>query len=149
MHTTRRRSISLSVLRILATLFLLQLLTQVILAAAFVSGETGLFTAHSINGSAIYALPFMMIITAVLHATVARGARWPIVASTLVAFACIVQMTLGFNRVIGAHIVGGPLVLSLGVLLCVGLWRTRYAPRPSRAERAQVVAPVPHAGVVQ
>lgn len=135
MQPKRRRSISLGALRVLATLFLLQLLTQVALAALFVGGETELFAAHSLNGSLINALPFALLVTAVLHATVARGVRWPIAAVTLVLLACTVQAALGYVRIIGAHIIGGTLLLSLGVLLCVALWRTQYAPRPSRAER--------------
>lgn len=140
------QSVTLWLLRIAATLWLAQLIMQVTFAAAFVSGDTGVFQLHSINGSLMSTLPFIMILLALLHATVARGRVWPLPVSIFLVLLCGTQAILGYTRVIGAHIVGGTALLAIATLWCVGLWRHRYRPRqrkPRPAAQVRDVPPVP------
>lgn len=132
---SNRWSISLWVLRVLATLWLAQLLAQVVLAAEFVSGNTALFTAHSLNGSMMTTLPFFMIVAGLLHLTVGRGKWWLLAVPVALLLLCEAQAILGYTRVVGAHIVGGTVLLTIATVWCIGLWRHRYRPRPRRRDR--------------
>lgn len=128
-------------LRVLATLWLLQLLLQIYLAAGFITGNVGWFNYHSLNGFMINFLPIVMLIVAVLHATVARGRWWPVLWSLLAILVGSVQMVLGAARSVAAHIVGGSVLLGLAVLGCVLFWRHHYQPRPAK-KSAPVAAQV-------
>lgn len=139
---SNRMSISLWVLRVLATLWLVQVLAQVVLAAAFVSGDTAVFTSHSLNGSMMTTLPFFMIITGLVHLTIGRGRWWTLAVPVVLLLLCETQSILGYARIVGAHIVGGTLLLTIATLWCVGLWRHRYRPRPRRTSAAPTGAPV-------
>ena len=129
-------SVSLWTLRILATLWLAQLLAQIVLAASFVSGDTDLFTAHSLNGSMMNTLPFFMIVAGVLHATAGRGRWWLAAIPVGLLLVCETQSILGYTRVVGAHIVGGTTLLTVATLWCLALWRHRHRPRPRRRDRS-------------
>lgn len=132
------RSISLWLLRILATLWLLQLLAQVWLAAAFVSGDTDLFGMHSLNGSMMNTAPFFMIVAGAFHVSLGRGRWWALVVPIVLLLLCETQAVLGYTRVVGAHILGGTLLLTIATLWCIGLWRHRHRPRPRRRDRRAV-----------
>jgi len=131
--TARPRSVTFWLLRVLATGWLIQIMAQIILAAEFVSGNVGMFHAHSTNGSLLSFLPLIMLVVAIIHATAARGIRWPILVTAIAWPAAYVQEILGYARALATHIVGGTVLLGIAVALVVLLWRSRYTSRPRRA----------------
>ncbi len=117
------------------TLWFAQIALQVAFAAGFVSGSTSWFSMHSLNG-ALLVLPLMVgFPVALLNAIVARGAWWPLVVLPALFFLVTMQMTLGYTRIVGVHIVGGVLVFALALITCIELWRRRHVPRPARRPR--------------
>ncbi|RBP67161.1 hypothetical protein DFO66_102214 [Brevibacterium sanguinis] len=135
--TPRHRSTWLwYALRIIMTLWFLQVLLQTVFAAGFVSGSTSWFSMHSLNAAVILVLPlFLAVPVAILNAVVARGARWPLAVIPLLVVLTMAQAILGYTRTVGPHIVGGVLIVALSLLTCVALWRCRHAPRTRRRRR--------------
>lgn len=129
------RSVSLWLLRIMATLWLVQIVAQVVLAAAFVSGDTDMFGMHSLNGSMMNSFPFFMLVAGTFHVTVGRGRWWALAPPIALMLLCETQSILGYTRIVGAHIVGGTALLTIATLWCLALWRHRYRPRPRRDRR--------------
>lgn len=119
-------------LRVVMTLWFLQVLLQVVLAAGFISGNTAWFSMHSLGGVLIVIPLFVAFPIAIVHAVLARGARWPIPVVTGLFLLTGVQATLGWTRSVGVHVVGGVLLFAFALLTCVELWRRRHTPRPRR-----------------
>ncbi|MFW6597051.1 hypothetical protein ACQBAU_06025 [Propionibacteriaceae bacterium Y2011] len=119
----RAGRVLLWLLRVLCTLWLIQLLYQIILAGGFISGQVEWFQGHSLNGAMLGILPFFGVVAAVVHLVLVRR-RWWLIPLWLGMWLLIeVQAILGYTRVIGAHIVGGSVLLATAAILCVALWR--------------------------
>lgn len=118
----RRGRWSLTLLRILASVWLLQVAAQVVLAAGFIGGDIGAFHAHSRNGGLLVLLPMLMTAVAMVHAVTARR-WWPAPVCVAVFLTTGSQIGLGHGRVIGAHIVLGATLLTISTLLAIALWR--------------------------
>lgn len=134
--TSKPRSVSLWTMRILATLWLLQLLSQIVMGGAFVSGDAGIFRMHSLNGTMMNTVPFLLTIVAIVHATLGRGRVWWIGVGVGLMVLTLTQEVLGYTRNIGAHIVGGTVLTTVAVVVAIVLWRHPYRPRSRRSRAA-------------
>jgi hypothetical protein len=99
--------------RVLAVLIVLQVVTQAALAGGFITGRLSMLGLHSANG-----IFLVLTTTALLPATIflvrpGRGPRWPIIFSVVLWWLVAVQVGFGFARLVGLHIPIGVTIMGL------------------------------------
>ena len=135
MSETRPARWPIIVIRILAVVVLLQVLTQAALAGGFITGDVGLLGLHTAN-----AILLVLTSAALLPATLVlvrpgRGPWWPIVVSVALLSAIVFQIGLGFARLVGLHIPVGMSIM--GLIAAFTWWAFGY--RPGLGSAAPVV----------
>jgi hypothetical protein len=126
------------VVRVLAFVLLLQVLTQAALAGGFVTGDVGLLGLHSANGILLVLTSAALLPAAILLVRPGGGPWWPIVLSVALWWAIAIQVGFGFARQVGLHIPLGMTIM--GMVSAFAWWSCAYRPRP--------VAPVGAVGAV-
>ena len=130
---------------VVAWLLVVGLLVQVFLAGMGVFSGATAFATHRDFGYLLTALPFVLIVTAL----VGRFGRWHAIAATVMFLQFILQSVLIIGResmpeVASLHPVNGFLILLIAVWLARDAWRVRQTNR--EAVPAEPIAPESRAG---
>jgi len=128
----------ITLVRTLAVVVLVQVLTQAALAGAFVTGKLTMLDLHSANGNLLVLTTTGLLLATILLARAGRGPRWPVVFSVVLWCLVAVQVGLGFARLVGAHIPLGVAIMSL--ISGFTWWSYTYRPRTGQSGRAPEVA---------
>jgi hypothetical protein len=126
--TARRPRLTLWLLRITATIQLVLVLVQPVLAGLFLTGDVDAIEVHAAVATAVAFVELALIGVAVAY-TVVRGRLWVLPASVALLVAVGLQMAVGYNRALQFHIPLGVVIVAMSVLLAVWAW-TPAAARP-------------------
>jgi hypothetical protein len=118
-QTRPARQWPIIVIRLLAVLVLLQVLIQAALAGGFVTGDVGLLGWHTANAMLLVLTSAALLPATILLVRPGRGPWWPIVVSILLWVVIVLQIGLGFARLVGLHI---PLGVSVMGLIAAFTW---------------------------
>lgn len=124
---------TLTALRVVAVLHGLAVLAQPVLAGAYMDGDVDALTIHGINANVAAGFGVIQLITAIVFVWKGRGRPWAIWTSLGLVLAEQVQIGLGFEGAVAAHVPLGVSIISLQILLTVWLFRANA--RLARAGR--------------
>lgn len=110
-------------LRVTATLHLITVLGQAIIAGRFVTGEVDLLSLHNLNASLVAGLVFFQLVAAILLWRPGRGAAWPLWVSALQLVLVGAQMALGELRLVALHIPLAMVILAMAATMTAWTWR--------------------------
>lgn len=131
--TERRPRLTLWSLRIAATLHLVLVLAQPVLAGLFLTGNVDAITVHSAVANVLSFVELILVGVAVAY-VVARGRLWVLLAAVVLFVAAGLQMAAGFSRALQFHIPLGVAIVTAAVLLAIWVW-TPAAARPRGGAR--------------
>lgn len=126
--TARRPRSTLWLLRVTATLHLVLVLAQPVLAGMFLTGNVDAIGVHATVASVLAFVALALVVIAVAYAF-AGGRLWVIAAAVVLLVAIGAQMAAGYTRALEIHIPLGVLIVVMSVLLAVWVW-TPAAARP-------------------
>lgn len=130
--TTRRPRLSLWLLRTVATVHLVLVLAQPVLAGLFLTGNVDAIEVHSVVGSSSAAIDLLLIAAAIAY-VLARGHLFVLPGMVVLFLATGLQIGMGHNRELGIHIPLGVALVTLAVLLAIWVWSPAAArPRGGR-----------------
>jgi hypothetical protein len=129
----RRPRLSLLLLRILVTAYLVAVLAQPVLAGLFLTGDVDAITVHSAVGSALAAFG-MVLVAATLVYVLRRGRLWVLPAAVVLFVAVGLQVGMGYARTLQIHLPLGVAIAAAVVLLTVWVWSPSAA-RPRGGAR--------------
>jgi hypothetical protein len=116
-----------TLMRVVVVLQAVDTFLEAVFAGRFLSGDFAMLGLHQDNGTfGVFVLSLLQIVTSVLVWRLARGRPWLVVMSSLLAVAEVLQMLLGFWRILGVHI---PLaVLIIATMGWLALWVCTHRP---------------------
>ena len=111
-------------LRGLTALLAADAYAQAVLAGRFLSGDVAMLLAHRFNGTyGVAIVSFVLVVVSVVAwRTKHAPGRLPVLATAL-SGAIVVQILMGFNRVLGLHIPLGVAIIALSTVLAIWTWR--------------------------
>jgi hypothetical protein len=121
----------IAVVRVLAVVIMVQVLTQAALAGGFITGNVGLLGLHSANAILLVLTSGALLPAAILLLRPGRGPWWPIVFSIVLWLAITTQAGFGFARQIGLHIPLGMAIMGLIAAFTWWAFSHRPAARPA------------------
>ena len=131
--TERRPRLTLWLLRTAATLHLVLVLAQPVLAGLFLTGDVDAIGVHETVANVLAFVELALIGVAIAY-VVARGRWWVLGAAVLLLVAVGTQMAVGYNRALQFHIPLGVAIVTAAVLLAIWVW-TPAAGRPRGGAR--------------
>lgn len=131
--TAKRPRLTLWLLRITATLHLVLVLAQPVLAGLFLTGDVDAIEVHAAVADALAFVELPFIAIAVAYA-IARGRLWVVPATVTLLVAVGLQMAVGYSRALQIHIPLGVVIVTVSVLLAIWVW-TPAAARPRGGTR--------------
>jgi hypothetical protein len=122
-------------LRVVATLSSVCVLAQPILAGGYLDGTFDFLDYHANNAEIIALLLLVQILAAVLYRWPGRGSSMPLTLTITELVLVVVQMIIGYRRVLAVHVPLGVLIVILALHVCVWVYRpaARRAREPRRA----------------
>jgi hypothetical protein len=120
--------LSLLLLRILITAYLVAVLAQPVLAGLFLTGDVDAIAVHAAVGSALAAFG-MVLIAATLVYVLRRGRLWVLPAAVVLFLAVGLQIGMGYARALQIHVPLGVAIVTASILLAIWVW-TPSAARP-------------------
>lgn len=132
-ETERRPRLTLWLLRIVATLHVVLVLFQPVLAGLFLTGDVDAIDMHATVAN-IVAFVAMALVGVGIAYVVARGRLWVLLALVVLLAAVVVQAILGYARILQYHVPLGVAVVTASVLLAIWVW-TPAAARPRGGAR--------------
>jgi hypothetical protein len=121
------------VLRVTATLHLVMVLAQPVLAGLFLTGNVDAITVHGTVGSVLAAVTLVLVGAGTAY-VLRRGRLWVLPAVVALFLAVGFQVGLGYARTLGAHVPLGVAIVTASVLLTIWVW-TPAAARPRGGAR--------------
>jgi hypothetical protein len=112
-------------LRVVTTVFTIQVFAQAALAGSFLSGHYGALHTHELNGLVLAGFGWLLPVTAILAWRPGRWAAWPMLAAVVAYVTILVQLILGFSRALAVHVPVGVLLLVALAVLCTWAWWPR------------------------
>ncbi|WP_229803022.1 hypothetical protein [Planobispora rosea] len=109
-------------LRSTATLHLLGVLGQAMLAGLFVTGDVDLLRWHRDNGGFTAGMLFCQLVAAILLWRPGRGPAWPAWATAALTVAETIQVFLGQERILVGHFPLGVTVFGASAVLTWWVW---------------------------
>ena len=131
--TPARPRITLWLLRIAATVYLVLVLAQPVLAGLFLTGNVDAIEMHATVAD-VLAFGALGLIGVAIAYVVARGRVWVLGAAVLLLVAVGAQMAFGYTRALQFHIPLGVAIVTASVLLAIWVW-TPAAARPRGGAR--------------
>ncbi|MEU4411038.1 hypothetical protein AB0F88_41585 [Streptosporangium sp. NPDC023963] len=110
-------------LRVTATLHLVTVLGQAVIAGMFVTGEVDLLAHHSLGATVTSVLLGLQLIAAITLWRPGRGPLWPLGVSVLQATLVNAQIVLGQERQLAMHIPLAMVIFGLAVSMTAWTWR--------------------------
>jgi hypothetical protein len=132
-ETARRPRLTLWLLRLMATVQLVLVLAQPVLAGLFLTGDVDAIEVHAAVATALAFVALVLIGVAVAY-TVVRGRLWVLPTSVALLVAVGLQMAAGYARALQFHIPLGVVIVTVSVLLGIWAW-TPAAARPRGGAR--------------
>lgn len=130
--TDRRPRLSLWVLRVTATVHLVLVLAQPVLAGLFLTGNVDAINVHA-GVAGVLGITALALVGAAIAYVVCRGRLWVLPVMVAQFLAIGLQMALGFTRALGGHVPLGVAITSVSVLVAVWVWTPAAAvPRGAR-----------------
>lgn len=120
-------------LRVAATVHLVVVLAQPVLAGLFLTGDVDAITAHGTVGG-VLAVVTLVLIGATLAYVLRRGRLWVLPAVVALFLAVGIQIGLGYSRTLAVHVPLGVAIVAASLLLAVWVW-TPAAARPRGGAR--------------
>jgi hypothetical protein len=127
-ETARRPRRTLWSLRITATVQLVLVLVQPVLAGLFLTGDVDAVQVHAAVATALAFVDLVLVGVAFAY-TVVRGRLWILPASLALLVVVGLQMAAGYSRALQFHIPLGVVIVTVSVLLAIWAW-TPAAARP-------------------
>ncbi|MFC0549118.1 hypothetical protein [Kutzneria chonburiensis] len=108
----------------MATLVAADAYGQAVLAGRFLSGDVGMLLAHRYNATdgLVWLSVGLIVVTVIGWRTRQVSGHMPALATALTVMV-VVQVAMGFNRVLGVHIPLGVGIIALATVLAVWAWR--------------------------
>jgi len=108
----------------MATLVAVDAYGQAVLAGRFLSGDVGMLLAHRYNATdgLVWLSVGLIVVTVIGWRTGRVSGHLPALATVLTVM-IVVQVIMGFNRVLGVHIPLGVGIIVLSTVLAVWTWR--------------------------
>lgn len=110
-------------LRVTATLHLVTVLGQAVIAGMFVTGEVDMLAHHNLGATITTVLVGLQLIAAITLWRPGRGPLWPLGASALQLTLVNIQFVLGQERQIAMHIPLAMVIFGLAVSMTAWTWR--------------------------
>jgi heme A synthase len=111
-------------LRAATTLVALDAYAQAVLAGRFLSGDVGMLLGHRYNGTdGVVALSVVLIVMTVIAWRSGQVSGHLVALSVVLTGLVVLQVAMGFNRVLGVHIPLGVGIIALATVLAVWAWR--------------------------
>lgn len=134
---TRRVGFSVArwVLRVVATIQAVLLISQPILIGQYLDGRYAMIKMHSDVAAGLTVMAFLFMLLTVWF-SLAGGRWWVLPFGPVFGFAVIVQAGVGYASQLGIHIPLGVAVVVVGVGFAIWCWMPRSGRvRPSRRQR--------------
>ncbi len=135
--------ITLVVLRIVVVLTTLLVLAQPFLAGAYLQGQFDALGLHELNANAISGLALIQVFAALAYWRIGRGAAAPVFAAVALLVLLIVQLSMGYARLMVVHIPLGVAIVGFAVTMIgrvfdkqASIGRPPRAPRTGRKKAA-------------
>jgi hypothetical protein len=129
----RRPRLTLWLLRIAATLHLVLVVAQPVLAGLFLTGDVDAIQVHEAVANVLAFAELALVGIAIAY-VVARGRWWVLLAAVLLLLAVGAQMAFGYDRALQFHIPLGVAIVTAAVVLAI--WAlTPAAARPRGGAR--------------
>jgi hypothetical protein len=132
-RTQRGPRLSLVLLRILVTAYLVAVLAQPVLAGLFLTGDVDAIAVHAAVGSGLAAFA-MVLIAATLVYVLRRGRLWVLPAVVVLFLAVGLQIGMGHARALQIHLPLGVAIVSAVLVLAIWVWSPSAA-RPRGGAR--------------
>jgi heme A synthase len=110
-------------LRVTATLHLVTVLGQAVIAGMFVTGKVDLLAHHNLNAFVTTALVGLQLIAAITLWRPGRGPLWPLWVSVLQVALVNAQIVLGQERLVAPHFPLAMVIFGLAVSMTAWTWR--------------------------
>ncbi len=111
-------------LRGIMTLVAMDAYTQAVLAGRFLSGDVGMLLGHRYNGTdGLVPLSVALIVVTVIAWRTGQVSGHLVALSVVLTGLIVVQIVMGFSRVLGVHIPLGVGIIALATVLAVWAWR--------------------------
>lgn len=137
--TPRGPRTTLWLLRVSATLFLLMVLCQPILAGIFLTGDVDAIAVHATIGSTLALVAMLLIGVTLAYVLGGRGRLWVLPVMVVLFLAVGLQIGFGFTRQLAFHIPLGVAIVVSAVLLAAWAWSpSARRPRGTREVRQWV-----------
>jgi hypothetical protein len=113
--------------RVVVVLLAVDTFLEAVFAGRFLSGDFGMLGLHQDNANmGVFTLSLLQIVAAALARRLARGPRWLVVVASVLAVAVVLQILVGFWRVLGVHVpLGVAVVATMGWL---AVWVCTHQP---------------------
>ncbi len=131
--TARGPRLSLWLLRVVATVHLVMVLAQPVLAGLFLTGNVDAITVHGTVGSLLAAVSLVLAVTSVGY-VLRRGRLWVLPVTVALFLAVGFQIGLGHDRSLGVHVPLGVAIVTASVLVVGWVWSPAAA-RPRGGAR--------------
>jgi len=110
-------------LRVTATLHLVTVLGQAVIAGMFVTGRVDMLAHHNLGAMITTALVGLQLIAAIALWRPVRGPLWPLGVSALQVTLVNAQIVLGQERAVAAHIPLAMVIFGMAVSMTAWTWR--------------------------
>ena len=110
--------------RVTITVEAILALGQPILIGAFLQGNYDALAAHQTNATITGITAMVTAVAAVLYWRAGHGPAWPTWLSLLLVAAIVVQIVVGYSRILAVHIPLGVLIVTTALWLAVWSWRS-------------------------
>jgi hypothetical protein len=132
----RRPRATLALLRLVLTAHLLAVAVQPVLAGLFLTGDVDAISVHRWVGLLVVLSGLVVLAATFGYVVAGRGAWMVLPVAAALVFAEMVQLGMGFGRILQVHVPLGVAVVVGVVLLTVWAWSPRAGrPRGRRASR--------------
>ncbi|WP_232665060.1 hypothetical protein [Pseudonocardia sp. TRM90224] len=133
---TRRPCVTLWLMRTAATLHLVVVLCQPVLAGMFLTGDVDAIAVHGTIGSLLAAYDLLVLLPiAIAYVTGGRGRVFVLPVVVVLFLATGFQIGMGYSRELQLHVPLGVLIVTAAVLLAAWSW-TASAARGRGAARS-------------
>lgn len=121
------QTITLWLLRLVATIEIILLAAQPIFAGLFLSGKYEILTSHRTVGGILIAVGMLQAVAGVLVWRPGRLGATPMVLTIAILVLTVVQLIAGYGRVLGLHLPLGVTLIVTELVLAHMAWRRRGA----------------------
>lgn len=119
---TRRPRLTLWLLRLVLTVYLVAVAFQPVLAGMFLTGDVDAIAMHGTIGGSLAFVGLLIIGATVLYVLGGRGKLWVLPVAVSLFLASGIQIGMGYSRSLQIHIPLGVAIVTASVLLAVWVW---------------------------